>query len=50
MADHMKTELVSDALKMALAGRNPGGDLLHHSDRGSQYVSDEYLHLLQTHT
>lgn len=49
MADHMKTELVSDALAMAIArcGRHPG--LLHHSDRGVQYACDAYQHLLQLH-
>ena len=49
MADHMETTLVSDALRMAVAGRSPGEGLLHHSDRGSQYASDDYMHLLQTH-
>jgi putative transposase len=49
MADHMETSLVSDALRMAIAGRHPGADLLHHSDRGSQYASDDYMHLLWTH-
>jgi transposase InsO family protein len=48
MADHMKTDLVSDALKMAIARRSPGTGLLHHSDRGVQYASDAYQHLLQT--
>ena len=47
MADHMKTDLVSDALKMAIDHRQPGPDLLHHSDRGVQYASDDYQHLLQ---
>ena len=46
MADHMRTELVSDALSMALARRHPGEGLLHHSDRGVQYASDDYRHLL----
>jgi len=46
MADHMETELVSDALKMALARRRPGEGLLHHSDRGSQYASEAYMQLL----
>jgi transposase InsO family protein len=47
MADHMETSLVADALRMALARRRPGpGQLLHHSDRGSQYASDDYQHLL----
>ena len=49
MAGHMQTELVSDAMKMAIAGRCPGKGLLHHSDRGVQYASDDYLHLLQSH-
>jgi transposase InsO family protein len=48
MADHMETSLVSDALKMALIHRRPEQGLLHHSDRGVQYASDDYQHLLQT--
>jgi transposase InsO family protein len=46
MADHMQTDLVSDALRMALARRCPGPGLLHHSDRGVQYASEDYTHLL----
>ena len=49
MAGHMRTELVSDALGMALARRRPGEGLLHHSDRGVQYASEDYQHLLQSH-
>jgi transposase InsO family protein len=49
MADHMQTELVSDALSMAIARRAPEPGLLHHSDRGVQYASDDYQHLLQSH-
>jgi putative transposase len=49
MADHMKTDLVSDALSMAIARRRPGDGLVHHSDRGVQYASDDYQHLLQLH-
>jgi len=49
MADHMQVELVSDALQMAVARRRPGGDLLHHSDRGVQYASDDYMYLTQSH-
>ena len=30
------------ALHVALYDRNPGSGLLHHSDRGSQYASDDY--------
>ncbi len=39
MADHMRTELVSDALQMALARRRPDPGLIYHSDQGSQFVS-----------
>ena len=49
MADHMGAGLVSDALRMAVARRRPDDGLLHHSDRGSQYASDDYRHLLGTH-
>ena len=47
MANHMRKELVMDALKAAIgrAGR-PKGALLH-SDRGSQYCSAEYQKLLK---
>lgn len=47
MADHMRTELVSDALQMAILHRRPGQGLLHHSDRGVQYASDAYQQLLE---
>jgi putative transposase len=46
MADHLRTELVADALKMALLRRNPDQGLLHHSDRGVQYASFDYQGLL----
>jgi len=39
MADHMRAELVVDALQMALHRRRPGPGLVHHSDQGSQFVS-----------
>lgn len=39
MADHMRHELVVDALQMALHRRRPQPGLIHHSDAGSQYVS-----------
>jgi putative transposase len=39
MADHMRTELVCDALQMALAQRRPAPGLIWHSDQGSQFVS-----------
>jgi transposase InsO family protein len=49
MADHMQTDLVADALNMAIALRGPGPGLLHHSDRGVQYASDDYRGLLDRH-
>ncbi len=49
MTDHMRSELVTDALKMAVAHRRPGRGLLHHSDRGVQYASDAYQGLLAEH-
>ena len=39
MADHMRAELVTDALEMALAHRRPEPGLIWHSDQGSQFVS-----------
>jgi putative transposase len=39
MGDHMRKELVIDALQMAVARRRPEPGLIHHSDQGSQYVS-----------
>ena len=49
MADHMRTELVADALRMAIAGRRPGPGLIFHSDRGTQYTSKEFTDLLAEH-
>lgn len=47
MADHMRTELVQDALRAALGHREPSEDgLLFHSDRGSQYAADDYREAL----
>jgi transposase InsO family protein len=42
LADHLRTELVERALTVALGRRDPSPDLLHHSDRGSQYASTDY--------
>lgn len=39
MADHMRTELVTEALQMALAQRRPAPGLIWHTDQGSQFVS-----------
>jgi putative transposase len=39
MADHLRSELVIDALDMAVWRRRPGEGAIHHSDQGSQYGS-----------
>ncbi len=38
----MKTDLVKDALTMAVWRRRPKPGLIHHTDRGSQYASEAY--------
>lgn len=50
-AGHMRTDLVGDALDMAVAARDidPGGVLIHHSDRGSQYTSADFTDALTDH-
>jgi putative transposase len=42
MAEHMKTDLVIQALRMAVKHRRPQPGLIHHSDKGSQYTSYAY--------
>ena len=42
MKPHMKTDLVTDALRMAWFRRHPEAGLVFHSDRGSQYCSHEF--------
>jgi putative transposase len=49
MSDSLERQLVITALQMALLARQPPPGLLHHSDRGSQYVSDDYQTLLTQH-
>jgi putative transposase len=39
MADHLRTELVIEAVEMALWRRRPEEGVIHHSDQGSQYTS-----------
>jgi transposase InsO family protein len=48
-AGHMRTELVLDALQMAIYQRGPGADveLVAHTDRGSQYTSQAYTDALK---
>jgi transposase InsO family protein len=49
MSNRMTSRLVRDALEMAIGRRFPGEGLLHHSDRGSQYASEDYQRLLGKH-
>jgi len=46
-ADHIKMELPLRALRMAIMTRQPEEGLLHHSDRGSQYCSNDYIQELK---
>jgi putative transposase len=50
-ASHMRTDLVLDALRMALTRRDSGADvqLIHHSDAGSQYTSLAFGQVLDDH-
>lgn len=47
MAEHMRVDLVKDALSMALLRRRPARGLLHHSDRGVQYACGDYQQRLK---
>jgi transposase InsO family protein len=49
LADHMRTELVSDALMMAFGSRRPPAGTIFHSDRGCQYTSREFRELATDH-
>ena len=50
LADHMRTEMVVDALKMALKQRSfPDRKLIHHSDRGIQYCAPEFTNFTDKH-
>jgi putative transposase len=47
MADHLRAELVIDALAMAIQRRQPAPGLIHHSDQGAQYTSVAFGQRLQ---
>lgn len=51
LASHMRTDLVLDALRMALGTRQPGADvqLVTHTDQGSQYIAEDYTQVLDDH-
>ena len=46
MQANMKEPLVLAALRFAIAGRQPGVGLIHHTDRGGQYAGNEYRRVL----
>lgn len=50
MAPNMPAELVCAALHMAILQRGPAPELIVHSDRGSQYASEQYQGLLASHS
>ena len=45
----LDTALTLEALRMAVAGRKPGPGVIHHSDQGVQYASEEYTDELKSH-
>jgi transposase InsO family protein len=45
MADHLRTDLIADALSNAVAARDPDPGVVFHSDRGCQYTSRQYATL-----
>ena len=47
IADHMRTELVTQALQMALTHRRPPAGVIFHTDRGAQYTSKEHADFCQ---
>ncbi len=49
MSRWINRHLVMDALTMAIGSRRPEGVLIHHSDRGSQYTSDDFREELKKH-
>jgi putative transposase len=49
VADHMRTELVTAALDMAIARRNPPAGVIFHSDRGAQYTSSDFAKYCKEH-
>jgi transposase InsO family protein len=49
IADHLRTELVSDALANAVAARDPGPGVIFHADRGCQYTSAAFASLASEH-
>jgi putative transposase len=49
MADHLKSSLCENALRMAIQHHAPPAGLIHHSDRGVQYACGSYRRILDRH-
>ena len=49
VADHLRTELISDALVVAFGQRHPPAGAIFHSDRGCQYTSRDFRQLATDH-
>jgi len=49
MSNRIDKQLVLKSLEMALLRRQPEGPVLHHTDRGSIYASEDYIKKLETH-
>ncbi len=49
MSRRVDRQIVVNAMQMALDQRRPRAGLIHHSDRGSQYLSDDFQELLSKH-
>ena len=49
LPDHMRTELISDALLTAFTARRPPRGAIFHSDRGCQYTSKDFRQLAKDH-
>ena len=48
MCDHLRADLPLAALRMAISVQRPATGLIHHSDRGVQYASEEYRKMMQS--
>jgi putative transposase len=48
MQDHMRAELPLTALRMAISAQRPDVGLIHHSDRGVQYASEDYRNVVKS--
>ena len=49
MSEQMTSQMVTDALMMAIWRRGRPDELLHHSDQGSQYTSEPFQRLMADH-